>query len=125
MYYVLCLVWPLELIQPIPLPIPIPNPIHNPTPNHNHKAELKTGKRKGISSDGAGVGYGVQQKWSRPHDNHKDEREAMVRVLREIVQENRLVNVMSKPLKGDRVSTVLLNGKPDEKRWNYLSGWLA
>ena len=37
-------------------------------------AEAKTGKIKGISSDGAGVGYGVQQKLSRSQDKHKGAR---------------------------------------------------
>ena len=43
---------------------------------------------------------------------------------REILKENHLVKVMSKPLEGDQVSTVPLNGKPDEKRGNYLCRWL-
>ena len=52
---------------------------------------LKTGKIKGISSDGAGVGYGVRRKWSRPQDKPKGEREAMLHVFGEIAKENRLV----------------------------------
>ena len=42
----------------------------NPNPNPKLLAEVKTGKIKGISSDGAGVGYGVRRKWSRPQDKH-------------------------------------------------------
>ena len=38
----------------------------------------------------------------------------MIRVLGEIAKEHHLVKVMSKALKGDQVSTVPLNGKPDE-----------
>ena len=86
---------------------------------------MKTGKIKGFSSDGAGVGYGVQRKWSRPQDKHKGEREAMLHVFGEISKENRLVKVTSKPLKGEQVSTVPLHGKPDEKRGNYFCGWLT
>ena len=52
--------------------------------------EVKTGKIKGISSDGAGVGFGVRQKCSRPQDLHKGEREAMLCVLGEMVKTNRL-----------------------------------
>ena len=55
------------------------------------QAEVKTGKMKG-------VGYGVRRKWSRPQDEHKGERKAMLHVFGEIVKENRLVKVMSKPL---------------------------
>ena len=88
-------------------------------------AEVKTGKIKGISSDGAGVGYGVQRKWSRPQDKHKGDREVMLHVFGEIAQENRLVKVTSKPLEGEQVSTVPLHGKPDEKRGNYFCGWLT
>ena len=88
-------------------------------------AEVKTGKIKGTSSDGAGVGYGVRRKWSRPQDKHKGEREAMLHVFGEIAKENRLVKVMSKPLEGEQVSTVPLHGKPDEKRGNYFCGWLT
>ena len=69
-------------------------------------AEVKTGKIIGISSDGAGVGYGVRRKWSRPQDKCKGERKAMVHVFGEIAKENRLVKVMSKPLEGEQVSTV-------------------
>ena len=87
-------------------------------------AEVKTGKIKGTSSDRAGVGYGVRRKWRRPQDKAKGEREAMLHVLGEIAKENCLVNVMSKPLEGEQVSTVLLHGKPDEKRGNYFCGWL-
>ena len=61
-------------------------------------AEVKTGKLKGISSDVAAVGYGVQRKWSRPRDKHKGEREAMLQVFGEIATENRFVKVISKPL---------------------------
>ena len=88
-------------------------------------AEVKTGNIKEISSDGAGVGYGVRRKWSRAQDKHEGEREAMLCVFGELAKENRLVKVMSKPLEGDQVSTVLLHGKPDEKRENYFSGWLT
>ena len=78
-----------------------------------------------ISSDGAGVGYGVWRKWSRPQDKHEGEREAMLHVFGEIAKENCLVKVMSKPLAGEQVSTVVLHGKPDEKRGNSFCGWLA
>ena len=87
-------------------------------------AEVKTGKIKGTSSDGAGVGYGVRRKWSRLHDKHKGEREAMPHVFGEIATENCLVKAISKPLEGDQVTTVPLHGKPDEKRGNYLL-WMA
>ena len=40
----------------------------------------------------------------------------------EMVKENRLVKVMSKPLEGDRVSTVRLDGKLDEKRGHDFCG---
>ena len=83
-------------------------------------AEVKTGEIEGISSDGAGVGYGVRRKWSRPQDKHKGEREAMLHVFGETAKENRLVKVMSKPLEGEQVSTVPLRGKLDEKRGEYF-----
>ena len=63
--------------------------------------EVKTVKIKGISSDGAGVGYGERRNWSRPQDKHKGEREAMLHVFGEIAKENRLVKVISKPLEGE------------------------
>ena len=85
---------------------------------------MKSGNIKGISSNGVGVGYGVRGKWSRPQDKHTGEREAMLHVFGEIAQENRLGKEMSKPLEGDQVSTVPLNGKPDEKGGNYFCGWL-
>ena len=85
-------------------------------------AEVKTGKIKGISSNGAGVGYGVQRKWSRPQDKHKGERVAMLHVFGEIAKENRLVKVMSKPLEGEQVSTVPLHGTLDEKRGKLFCG---
>ena len=88
-------------------------------------AEVKTGKIKGISRDGAGVGYGVRRKWSRPRDKYKGEREAMLHVFGEIAKRNRLVKVMSNPLEGEQVSTVPLHGKPDEKRGNYFCAWLT
>ena len=83
-------------------------------------AEVKSGKIKRISSDGAGVRDGAQRKCSRPQDKHKGEREAMLRVFGEIAKENRPVKVMSKPLEGEQVSTVLLHGKPDEKERELL-----
>ena len=86
-------------------------------------AEVKTGKIKGISRDGAGVGYGVRRKLSRPQDKHKGEREAILHVFGKISKENRLVKVMSKPLEGKQVSMVPLHGKPDEKRGNHFCGW--
>ena len=49
----------------------------------------------------------------------------MLPVFGEIATENRLVKVMSKPLKAEQVSTVLLHEKPDEKRGNYLCGCLT
>ena len=49
----------------------------------------------------------------------------MLCVFGEIARENHLVKVMSKPLEGDQVSTVPLNGKPDEKRGNYFCGQLS
>ena len=79
-------------------------------------AEVKTGKIKGISSDGAGVGYGVRRKWSRPQDKQKGEREAMLRVFGEIANESHFVKVVSKPLEENQVSTVPLHDKHDEKR---------
>ena len=85
-------------------------------------AEVKTGKIKGISSDGAGVGCGVRRKLSRPQDEHKGEREAMLHVFGEIAEESRLVKVMSKPLEGEQVSTLPLHGEPDEKRANRFCG---
>ena len=88
-------------------------------------AEVKTRKRKGISSDGAGVGNGVWRKWSRPQDKHKGEHEAMLNVFGEIAKENRLVQEMSKPLEGEQISTVPMHGKQDEKRGNYFCGWLT
>ena len=85
-------------------------------------AEVKTGKIKGISSDGAGLEYGVRRKWSRPQDKHKGEREAMLHVFGKIAKKNRLVKVMSKPQEGEQVFTVPLHGKPDEKRGDYYCG---
>ena len=82
----------------------------------------ETGKINRNSIDGAGLGYGVQRKWSQPQDKHKGEREAILRVFGEIAKANRLVKVMSKPLEGDQVSTVPLHGTPDEKRGNYFCG---
>ena len=87
-------------------------------------AEEKTGNVKGISSDGAGVGYGVRRKWSRPQDKHKGERESMLHVFGEIAKANRLVKVTSKPLEVEQVSTVPLHCKPNEKRGHYFCGWL-
>ena len=46
----------------------------------------------------------------------------MLSVFGETVKENRVVKVTSKPLKGDQVSMVLLDGKPDEKRGIYFYG---
>ena len=53
-------------------------------------AEVRAGKIKGISSNGAGVGYGVRRKWSRPQDKHEGEREAILHGFGEISKENRL-----------------------------------
>ena len=42
----------------------------------------------------------------------------MLHVFGEIAKENRLVKVMSKPLEGEQVTTVPLDGKLDKKRRN-------
>ena len=68
---------------------------------------------------------GCGEKWSRPQDKHKGEREAILRVFGEIAKESRVVKVTSKPLEGDQVSTVPLHGKLDEKGGNYFCGRLT
>ena len=84
----------------------------------NLQAEAKIRQVMGRATDGAGIGFGYQLR-GRPCDGPKAEREAMLRVFKEIYEEERLVKVMSKPLEDSDPDT-----HPDEKKGNYFCGWL-
>jgi hypothetical protein len=82
------------------------------------RAEVKTGKIVGAPSEGAGIGFRGRRR-CRPKalDKHKAEREEMLRVFSEIIEQERLVKIMSKPL-------VASDAHPFEKEGNYFCGWL-
>ena len=82
------------------------------------QAEAKTRQVMGRATDGAGIGFGYQQR-CRPCDGPKAEREEMLRVFKEIYEEERLVKVMSKPLEDSDLSV-----HPEDKKGNYFCGWL-
>ena len=84
----------------------------------NLQAEAKIRQVMGRATDGAGIGFGYQLR-GRPCDGPKAEREAMLRVFKDIYEEERLVKVMSKPLEDSDPDT-----HPDEKKGNYFCGWL-
>jgi len=75
------------------------------------QAEAKIRQVMGQAADGAGIGFGYQLR-GRPC-------EEMLRVFKEIYEEERLVNVMSKILEDSDPNT-----HTDEKKGNYFCAWL-
>ena len=80
--------------------------------------EMKTGKIKGISSDGAEVGYGVRRKWIRPQDKHKGKQEGNVTCVWGDSEGESSCKSCEHATGGDQLFVVPLNGNPDEKKGN-------
>lgn len=80
------------------------------------RAEVKMGKIAGQSSEGAGIGFGRRRRL-RPLDSRKAERQEILRVFKEIAEEERLVKIMSKPL-------IASDDHPSEKKGNFFCDWL-
>ena len=72
-------------------------------------------------TSGTGLGYQPRTRavgMSEATSQHAE----ILRIFREIEEEKQLVKVMSKPLTGEQIAVVPLDGCPDEKKGIYFCG---
>ena len=86
-------------------------------------AEAKVSKMIMNPTSGTGLGYKPRTR-AAGMSKEKPQCAEILRIFREIEEEKRLLEVMSKTLAGEQTAVVPLDGCPDEKKGTYFCDWL-